>query len=276
MYYDINKLFTIGWFAKIHKTTKKTLMWYDEMDLLKPAVIGENGYRYYTYYQSPTLETILMLRELNVSIGEIKTFLSKRSAESMEQLLKEQIADLENTISHLKSIHQTLTVRHQDLATLLNMDLSRIEIVEKKKCYLAVVPAREENIEEEIERVLAETQKQKLRRLHDASYGSMISVENLYQGNFNAYSALYIEIPAPISKEGLQIQPAGKYLRAFCKGSWDKLPDRYKEILAYAEQQGLTLCGYSYETGLNESVIEHFDDYITQIEIPIINQVTGT
>lgn len=74
MFSEHNKLFTIGQFAAIHGITKKTLMWYDEIGLLKPAVVGENGYRYYTYFQSPTLETILMLRELNVSIPEIQTF----------------------------------------------------------------------------------------------------------------------------------------------------------------------------------------------------------
>ena len=87
MFSEHNKLFTIGQFSAIHGVTKKTLMWYDEIGLLKPAVIGENGYRYYTYLQSPTLEIILMLRELNVSIPEILTFLSNRSAENMEQLL---------------------------------------------------------------------------------------------------------------------------------------------------------------------------------------------
>lgn len=69
-----DKLLTIGQFASIHNVTKKTLMWYDEVGLLKPAYIGENGYRYYTYTQSPILETILMLRELKVSIPEIKLF----------------------------------------------------------------------------------------------------------------------------------------------------------------------------------------------------------
>jgi effector-binding domain-containing protein len=67
----------------------------------------------------------------------------------------------------------------------------------------------------------------------------------------------------------LHIKPAGKYLRAFCKGSWDRLPDRYKEILAYAQKQGLSLTGYSYEMGINETVIDDFNDYITQIEIQI-------
>ena len=49
-----NKLFTIGQFAEMHEINKKTLMWYDEVGIFKPAVIKENGYRYYTFYQSST------------------------------------------------------------------------------------------------------------------------------------------------------------------------------------------------------------------------------
>ena len=75
--------------------------------------------------------------------------------------------------------------------------------------------------------------------------------------------------PSPFQKKGLHVQPAGTYLRAFCQGSWDKLHDRYQEILAYADRNGLSLCGYAYETGINELVTDQIDDYITQIEIPV-------
>ena len=54
------KLFTIGQFAALHGINKKTLMWYDEIGLFKPAFIHEeNGYRLYSYYQSTELEVIL-------------------------------------------------------------------------------------------------------------------------------------------------------------------------------------------------------------------------
>ena len=65
------------------------------------------------------------------------------------------------------------------------------------------------------------------------------------------------------------MQPAGTYLRAFCKGSWDNISDKYKEILAYVDKQGLSLYGFAYETGINELVIDSIDEYITQIEIPV-------
>lgn len=265
-----NRLLTIGQFAALHEINKKTLMWYDEIGLLKPVCIKENGYRYYSYQQSSVLETILMLRELNVSLDEIKHFMKNRTIDTFDALLQEKIAELNQTISHLKSIRKILIKQQQDMDILRSLDFTEINLVEKKSRYLVAVDvAGNLPIEQEIERVISETKRYQLRRLHDASYGSMLPVENLYQGKFSNYSALYIEMPFPVSKKGLHLQPAGIYLQAFHKGSWDELPDRYKEILAFADRQGLSLYGYAYETGINEIVIDSMDDYITKIEIPV-------
>ncbi len=96
--YKKEKMLTIGQFAALHGINKKTLMWYDEIGLFKPASTNpENGYRYYTYHQSPLLETILLLRELDVSITEIQDFMKNRSAENMKYLLSEKISSLDTT-----------------------------------------------------------------------------------------------------------------------------------------------------------------------------------
>lgn len=270
-------LFTIGQFAAIHGITKKTLMWYDEMGLVRPALIGENGYRYYSYRQSSELETVLMLRELEVSIPEIKLFMEQRSAANMERLLAEKQRKLEEKIAHLRRMQRTLESRHQDMLTLLNLDLSEIRLIHRKKACLAVVPLSEEDpTARELEQVITLAKQHKLQRLHDAVYGAMISVDCLRQKEYNHYEAIYIELPQPISKKGLHIQPAGTYLRAFYWGPWENLPRRYEEIFAYAESQGLALYGYAYETGINESVIREFDEYITQIEIPVQEAAGGT
>lgn len=42
----------------------------------------------------------------------------------------------------------------------------------------------------------AETKEYQLRRLHDAVYGTMISVESLKRGKFEDCSKLFIEIPS--------------------------------------------------------------------------------
>lgn len=274
-----NKLLTIGQFAAMHGINKKTLMWYDEIGLLKPAAINpENGYRCYNYHQSPLLETILLLRELDVPIREIQDFMNNRSAENMKHLLEEKIADLDRSIKHLHAVRKTLCNYQQNMETLLTMDLSEISIIEKtERCLVTVAITPATTFEEEVEMITAETEKYQLGRLHDASYGSMIPVSSLQSGRFDDYCKLFIEIPFEISaspletaqKNGLHIQPGGKYLRAFHKGSWDQLPQRYQEILDYARQRHLTLRDYSYEMGINENVIDRIEDYIVQIEIPI-------
>lgn len=268
-----NKMLTIGQFATMHGINKKTLMWYDEIGLFKPATINpENGYRYYSYYQSSILETILLLRELDVSINEIQTFMKNRSAASLEILLNEKIIELDHNITHLKAIRKTLSNHRQNMRTLLTMDLSEISIVEKKECSLVTIDISADiSFDKEVEMITDKTKKYQIHRLHDASYGSMISVTSLYNKNFDDYSKLFIEIPFPIQKAGLHIKPGGKYLRAFYKGDWDKMYNKYEEILDYVKKQKLGLSGFSYEMVINENVIDRIEDCIVQIEIPIYN-----
>ncbi|MCI8284331.1 MAG: MerR family transcriptional regulator [Firmicutes bacterium] len=267
-----NKLLTIGQFAAMHGINKKTLMWYDEIGLFKPAAVNQkNGYRCYDYHQSPVLETILLLRELDVSIAEIQNFMKNRSAENLKNLLDEKITELDRSITHMHAVKNILCTHRQNMITLLTMDLSEINIIEKtERCLITVDIDKDTSFEKEVEMITAETKKYKLGRLHDASYGSMISTASLIAGNFDDYDKLFIEIPALTQESGLHIQPEGRYLQAFHKGNWDKIPDRYKDILKYAEKNGLKLHGYSYERGINENVIDQIEDYIIKIEIPVL------
>ena len=203
-----SKLLTISQFAAMHGINKKTLMWYDETDLFKPAAINPvNGYRYYDYHQSPILETILLLRELDVPIGEIRSFLENRSARSLKELLDERIADLDQTMLHLKAVRKTLCNHRQNMVTLLTMDLSEISLVEKEeRCLVTVEIDRDTSFEKEVELITAKTAKYQLGRLHEASYGSMIPVKSLQKGDFDDYTRLFIEIPFLKKKTGLHTQ----------------------------------------------------------------------
>lgn len=266
-----DKLLPIGQFAALHGVNKKTLMWYDEVGLFRPAAVNsQNGYRYYSYQQSQTLETILLLREMGVSVKEIKAFMQERSAASMEKLLGEKIEELDREISHKKAVRETLAKHRRNMQTLLSMDLEEISIVEKKGRRLVTVElSAGTSFEKAVEMITDETKKYQLSYLHDASYGSMIAVESLYAGNFEDYPSLFIEIPFPIRRSGLHVQPAGTYLRAFYRGPWEDMDIRYREILSYAEKQGMTFYGFSYEVVLNENVVEREEDAIVQIEIPV-------
>lgn len=270
--HEKTRYLTIGQFAALHGINKKTLMWYDEIGLFKPASINpENGYRYYTYHQSPLLETILLLREMDVSVSEIETFIKNRSPGALLRLLEEKISQLDRNIIHLQAIRKTLCNHRQNMAALLTMDLAKISIVKKEaRCLVTVDIDKDTPFEKEVEMIAAETARYHLGRLHDASYGSMLATSSLLKGDFDDYSKLFIEIPFLAETSGLHIQPQGNYIRAFHKGSWKEIPRRYEAILEYADIHGLTLTGFSYEQGINETVIDRIEDFITRIEIPIL------
>ena len=160
------KLFTIGQFAALHEINKKTLMWYDEIGLFKPAFIHEeNGYRLYSYYQSTELEVILLLRDMNVPIRDIQEFMKNRSAGSMADLLRDKITELDRTIQGLKAVRSKLCSRRREMTELLDLDLSEISLIEREPQYLATVQTSpEKSLEDEIELILEQTKKYQLPR----------------------------------------------------------------------------------------------------------------
>ena len=58
---------TTAQFAKLHNVNRRTLHYYDNIELFSPAYKGDNGYRYYDYAQSMEFEFIRMLKELHLS-----------------------------------------------------------------------------------------------------------------------------------------------------------------------------------------------------------------
>ena len=70
MEYTINKL------AKMSGVSTRTLRYYDEIELLKPARVNSSGYRIYGQEQVDALQQILFYRELNFSLEDIGLMLS--------------------------------------------------------------------------------------------------------------------------------------------------------------------------------------------------------
>ncbi|MBB6670191.1 MerR family transcriptional regulator [Cohnella nanjingensis] len=90
----------IGEFASLNKVSVKTLRYYDEVGLLKPAHIDEQtGYRYYSAQQLPQLHRILMLRDFGFSLQQIATLLGSGQADRIVLAMLEQRAgEIEDAI----------------------------------------------------------------------------------------------------------------------------------------------------------------------------------
>ena len=105
----INKkyLYTTGQFAKLNGVNKRTLHYYDEIGLFSPDFKGENGYRYYTCFQTVQLELILMLRKVGLSIEEIIRYQQSPSGTSFADLITEKKRFIDKSIQELLPVSYT-------------------------------------------------------------------------------------------------------------------------------------------------------------------------
>jgi DNA-binding transcriptional MerR regulator len=66
------RVHTVGEVARLSGLSVRALRHYDEIGLLKPMTVGENGYRYYGADELLRLQQILLKRELGVPLDEIR------------------------------------------------------------------------------------------------------------------------------------------------------------------------------------------------------------
>lgn len=53
---------TVKEMSQLSGVSVRTLHYYDEIDLLKPTVVAENGYRYYDHLAISRLQEVLLYR----------------------------------------------------------------------------------------------------------------------------------------------------------------------------------------------------------------------
>jgi DNA-binding transcriptional MerR regulator len=107
--------YTVKQLAAMSGVSVRTLHFYDETGLLKPAYHGANGYRFYEEAQLLTLQQILFYRELGFELKQIKRILGRADFEkfaalqSHREVLQENLArtqtlieTIDKTIQHLK------------------------------------------------------------------------------------------------------------------------------------------------------------------------------
>lgn len=267
---EIIKL-TVSQFAKLHNVNKRTLHYYDEIGIFSPDYKGDNGYRYYDYMQGVDFEYIKMLKELNMGLDEIKKYIDSPNEENFKEIADAKINEIDREI-------RTLNRRREVLEDKLNK-LNKCDEVRKKNS-IKVIDCEEQKFFFTPFKFEDDDLKQLITHIKDVwtvdeyckGIGSFVSVDKIKRGEFEEYDGLFIEMLEDMESKNTKntiIKPKGKYICAYHMGDWDTLPNFYGEIVKYAEENNLTLVGYSFEIGMNDFAISDMGDYITQIMIRV-------
>jgi DNA-binding transcriptional MerR regulator len=107
--------YTVKKLTKLSGVSVRTLHFYDEIGLLKPAYYGENNYRYYEETQLLMLQQILFFRELGFQLSDVQRIIASpdfdkvKTLESHRKILEKNIDQtrilietVDKTIAHLR------------------------------------------------------------------------------------------------------------------------------------------------------------------------------
>jgi DNA-binding transcriptional MerR regulator len=124
--------YTVQKLGQMAKVSTRTLRYYDEIGILKPARINSSGYRIYGENEVERLQQILFYRELGMNLDSIKSIINSPSFDGAKALLehREKLLEKRKQIDCLiKNVEKTIAVSKGEV---IMKDKERFEGFKKK------------------------------------------------------------------------------------------------------------------------------------------------
>ena len=266
-------MFKIGDFSKMCKVTIKALRYYEKEGLIKPFYIDEfSGYRYYESNQLVDISRIVSLKQIGLSIEEIKKIVNNE--EPLKNILEMKKEQLHNTIDEYN--YQLSKIKY-----LLEEKDMKEEIFEKviPACYVYYKEGVLKDYSESSEFI----QKSGMECLElnpnikcvepDYCFVNYLDKEYKVANIKIRYSQAVIKENEPF-KENNSIKfmeiPETKCICIYHKGSYNELGISYGKIMKYIEDNKLEIIDYPrecYIDGIWNK--ENIEDWLTEIQVPI-------
>jgi effector-binding domain-containing protein len=267
-------MFKIGEFASFVKVPVKTLRYYDEIDIFKPAKIdSESGYRYYSGGQIPLLNKILVLREIGLSLNEISYVLeNKLSNEELINLLNLRSLEIAETIRLEEERKRKVSsmikfLREEDNA--MNYDVVIKEVAPfKAACLRDIIPSYSEQghlwmeLVEHINKYNAKILPGCLVIYYDSGFKDN-------QVDAEVVEIISCEVPDTNRIKYREI-PGITAASVVHKGSYETISLAYTALLKWVEENGYSICGPNREIYFEGAwSVKSPEDYVTEIHIPV-------
>lgn len=265
--------------AKLHGLTKKTLLYYDKIDLFKPSYVDhETGYRYYSHEQLPFLKQIIYLKDLGFSLEDIHVLLEDRSFPNLIEKLNyrlDEVIEEQKVIENMKRDLEYLINYYQKVQFIDERDLYKPGIKIYNNRYAIYQLCEKENSVKEVMlayRSLLRTLIT-LSILSQMEYGTIVVEpfeKELLKENFYDKIGAFITLPKQMNLEGEVLMEAGKYAYMYKKGGYYD-PDAVLKLMTWIEENGYTAVGNIYDYSLVDyTFTKSNEEMIQEIQIRIV------
>ncbi len=246
-----NKYMSIGKFAKINHITVNTLRLYDQMDLLNPSYVDEeSGYRYYRMCQNARLDLITYMKELGMSLKEIKELLDQEDLNLIEAVLIKKRQAINDELAALKrkkaAVNRTIysleryrkSPRAGTLTTEFIDERHYYEKTVSRNFYDYDYATYEEILKEFKDQLI----KAHLPQVYYCNVGTFLSKENFLKQHFETYrSFIFVDENFP-DQQNVKTLESGMYACIYMD-DFNNERDYAKKLLQYCQDNHYEIIG---------------------------------
>ena len=263
--------YKIGEISKIYGIGRDSLMYYEDIGILKPFR-DKNGYRMYKLSDIWRLNLIKELRSLNFPMKKIKEYLDDRNIESTKEILNKEIILIDEKIEELLSYKQNIMKRLDTI----NDELRNLKLYEIDLVYINKRKAMELNAnitkDEEFDFLIQKLQKDYENRftiLGNNNIGSSFCLDKIKQGIYNEFKSVFCFLEDEEEIYNI-IFNEGYYLTLTYKGKYKNNKHHINKMFKYIEEKGYKIISDPieiYKIDIHET--EDINEFITEIQIPV-------
>ncbi len=277
----MNKLFSIGDFARIGDVSVQTLRHYHKTGILKPQSTDKNtSYRYYSQEQLFSLNNIKMLQSVGFSLQEIAELSVSSSLPDLTNAYQQKSDSVNKQIAELRKARKQL-VWYGDILEKMQKPLDVVNedeighVQQYKSTEHRLLMVREQvcydypsllMLYNQLLKKLFEQRCKVVGGLNTIFYGGY---HNIYHKKTDVALAFLLE---PSSKRGKK-QPAQSYLSCLHRGKYPSSLETYDKLYTYANEHRLKLSSpVSHVLRVPIAAVEDPNATVFEIRIPITHQ----
>lgn len=262
-------MYTIGQFSIMTKIPKKTLRYYDEIDLLKPAEVDmDNNYRYYDATSVLKAQQILIYRTCKVPLEHIKEIVhQEHDKKDLQHLLKSQLDRLQEKVNEIRQSQSVLKRIIHSLEE--NCQEVVKDCIHKKVNVLSI---RREGNHSTIGEIIGKLfEMAVVKGFHVVGPHTIIwyTDKDFTEKSIDMEIYIPVEIPEQYNYESIKTISEKRYCEIIHHGSMTTLSSSYAKIYSFTQTNGLKICGPFEETYLSSK--KFLDPY--NMEIVVAAQV---
>jgi len=264
--------------AKLRKVSSETLRYYDRINLLKPEYIDpDTRYRYYSVRQSEKLGVIRELRELGMSVEEVKDYFEDCNLRKSIRIFSEYYSKLQADIERKLFLCHTITRKLSflgELTSLKEIDHPCMRYFPERNIITFGEPAGGPR-----EHVYALTKLEwylnEIAPILATDCVGVYAGEELLEKNedyIHAIPMLFVDKDAvKAESEYTRSVPAGNYLCvAYHGGRLEKYDPCFEKAKEYIRNNNLTISGFIYQIyKIDVTLTDDRSETLLEIQIPV-------